>query len=88
MEQKVQELPVNQEQDSTLDISTINRSAMSRALKVDIAHVSRVLSGKRKPSFDLAVKISQYLGVSLDALYALLPRLDNHAGRQGARQES
>lgn len=59
----------------TLDVRAINRSAMSRALSVDLAHVSRILSGQRTPSFDLAKRMSIYLGLTLDDYWTLLDRI-------------
>lgn len=55
-------------------LAAINRSEMARALGVDLAHISRILSGQRNPSLKLAVRMAEYLGVSLDGLYLLLPR--------------
>lgn len=50
----------------------VNRSAMSRALGTDLAHISRIFSGQRKPSFKLAARIAEYMGISLDELDTLL----------------
>ena len=76
-----------------LDLGVINRSAAARALRVDVAHISRVLNGKRNPSLKLAKKMADYLHVSLDQLYAAVKvqkqRVENEkqkqrrAGKQG-----
>ena len=58
--------------DAPEPLATVNRSAMSRAIRVDLAHVSRMLSGQRNPSWEVAKKIAKYLGVSLDQLRELL----------------
>ena len=50
--------------------ATVCRTA--RAVGVTTAHLSRVFSGKRKPSLELASKMASYLGVGLGELYAAL----------------
>ena len=50
----------------------VNRSEMARALGVDVAHISRIFSGKSLPSLELAVRIAGHMGISLDELCALL----------------
>ena len=52
----------------------INRSEIARATGTDLAHVSRIFSGQRKPSFMLACKIAQHLGITLDALEKLIQK--------------
>lgn len=68
-------MTMTENKDKTLDLATVNRSAMARALKVDLAHISRILSGKRTPSLELAMRMAQYLGVSLDELCRLLEQV-------------
>ena len=51
-----------------LDVSAVNRSEMSRRLKIDLAHISRVLNGKRSPSLRLAMRMADYLGVTVEGL--------------------
>ena len=55
-----------------IDITHLSRTAMARAVKVDLAHISRIFSGRRSPSLDLARRIADYMGVSLDKLQAFL----------------
>ena len=50
----------------------INRSAMARAIHVDVAHVSRILSGKRNPSLAVASRMADYLGITLDDLFRVI----------------
>ena len=52
----------------------INRSKMSRALRVDVAHISRIFSGKSNPSLKLAMKIAKYLDITVEGLYSILPK--------------
>ena len=67
-----------------INIEEINRSAMSRALDVDLAHVSRILSGQRTPSLGLAKKMAEYLGVTLDDLTAKLEEIREKATKDEA----
>ena len=53
-------------------LDTINRSEMSRQLGVDIAHISRILSGKRNTSLNMSARIADYLGITIDQLFILL----------------
>lgn len=46
----------------------VNRSAIARATNTNLAHISRIFSGKRKPSLTLARKISAFLGVTVEEL--------------------
>ena len=39
----------------------LNRSAASRSIGIDVAHVSRILSGRSNPSIVVARKITAYL---------------------------
>ena len=55
-----------------IDITNLSRTKLARAVKVDLAHISRIFSGKRSPSLDLARRIADYMGVSLDKLQAFL----------------
>ncbi len=54
------------------DFATVNRSATARALNINVAHVSRILTGKRVPSFKLAAKMAYYFNISLEQLHDLL----------------
>lgn len=51
-----------------LDIAHVNRSELARVTGVDMAHISRVFSGKSRPSLSLAVAISNHLNISVDSL--------------------
>ena len=55
-----------------LDEYVLLRTKLAKAVKVDLAHISRIFSGKRSPSLDLARRIADYMGVSLDKLQAFL----------------
>ena len=55
-----------------IDITNLSRTKLARAVKVDLAHISRIFSGKRSPSLDLARRIADYMGVSLEKLQAFL----------------
>ena len=50
----------------------INGAAMARSLNIDSTHVSKVLSGKSKPSLTLARHMSAYLDIPMDDLCDLL----------------
>jgi transcriptional regulator with XRE-family HTH domain len=63
---------IDREQVDRGDFSGVNRSEMSRQLGMDVAHVSRVLTGKRNPSIHTAAKMAEYLGLPLDKFYALI----------------
>ena len=66
--------------------SYINLSAIARAISMgglDVPSISRVFSGKRKPTLDAAKAISAVLGISIDAfLEALDEHIDNIEERQ------
>ena len=51
---------------------TVNRSEIARAVGVDLAHISRIFSGKATPSLPLAVKIAAHLDITLDELCTTL----------------
>jgi transcriptional regulator with XRE-family HTH domain len=55
-----------------LNHGDINRTAMGRALGVNTAHISRICSGQAQPSLELARRMAEYLGVTLDELSHLL----------------
>lgn len=57
----------------TITREEVNRAAVARATGVDISHISRILNGYSRPSFDLAKSIADYLELSMDELYGLLP---------------
>lgn len=54
------------------DLATVNRSAAARALSVNVAHISRILSGQRAPSLKLAAKMAYYFNVTLEKLHGTL----------------
>ena len=69
--------------DTNLDLSKVNRSELARAVGVDLAHISRIFSGKSFPSFKLAVKIASHLEISTDVLFAYLNSLVEPSGEIG-----
>jgi DNA-binding XRE family transcriptional regulator len=58
-----------------IDITNLSRTKLAKAVKVDLAHISRIFSGQRSPSLDLARRIADYMGVSLDKLQTFLDGL-------------
>ena len=50
------------------DIQKVNRTEMANTLNVDIAHISRIFSGKSTPSLELALRIAEYLHITVDGL--------------------
>lgn len=67
------------------DLSTVNRSAMARALEIDLAHASRILTGKVNPSMHLAIRVVDYLNlyrlpgtpkITVESLSEVLDHLD------------
>lgn len=52
--------------------ATVNRSAAARALNVNVAHISRILSGQRAPSLKLAARMAYYFNVTLEKLHGML----------------
>lgn len=47
---------------------SVNRSRMARELGVDLAHISRIWSGKARPSLGLAKRMAENMGITLDEL--------------------
>ena len=56
-----------------MDVRTINRSKVARETSTDLAHISRIFSGKATPSLDLARRIADSLDVTVDQLIEALP---------------
>ena len=54
------------------ELVTVNRSAAARALNVNVAHISRILSGQRAPSLKLAARMAYYFNVTLEKLHGML----------------
>ena len=50
----------------------VNRSEIARVTGINIAHISRVFSGKSKPSLTLARQIATHLDISVEELCAFL----------------
>lgn len=46
-----------------------NRTHVAREVGVTRKHVSEVLGGKKEPSFPLAAKLAEEIGITLDELY-------------------
>jgi len=57
-----------------ITMDEINRSEISRATEINLAHVSRIFSGKASPSFKAAKKIADHLDISLDEFHDLISR--------------
>jgi len=57
---------------SELNLATIPRAKLARAVGADIAHISRILSRKSRPGLDLAVRIAKYLEITVEELLELL----------------
>jgi len=55
------------------ELDAINRSEMARTLRIDVAHISRILSGKSNPSLKLALRMAKHLGTTVEELYDTLP---------------
>jgi len=55
-----------------LTVDAINRTRMARRAGVDLAHASRILTGKMLPGIGPAVKMANYLSISLDEFYVLI----------------
>jgi transcriptional regulator with XRE-family HTH domain len=53
-------------------LSTVNRSATARALKINVSNVSRILNRQRVPHLHTFKALANYLGMSLDELYRIL----------------
>ena len=62
--------------DARCPLSTINRTAAARAMKINVSNVSRILSGQRTPYLHTFRGLADYLSLSMDQLYSLLYKLD------------
>lgn len=51
-----------------LDLSAVNRTQLSRATGIDMAHISRIFNRKSKPSLELALRIAGHLGITVEEL--------------------
>ena len=60
-----------------IKISEVNRSQVARTTGTDLAHISRIFNGKATPSLDLAKRIADSLGITVDQLIEALP--ERHA---------
>lgn len=50
-------------------LATFGLAEMGRRIRISKTHLSKIMSGNRKPSLDVAAKIAVDTGVTLDALY-------------------
>ena len=66
--QKPQSVEEYTDGNGRIDSIKINRSLMSRVLRIDLAHISRIFSGQRTPSMEVAKKIADYMSITLDKL--------------------
>ncbi len=64
---------ISKDTETVLDLSSVNRSRMSRDLGINVAHVSRILSGKSHPSLALARRIADYLKVTVEDFCKAIP---------------
>ena len=57
-------------------LSTINRSAASRAISINVSNISRILSTdpsqRRTPQLHTFYRLARYLSLTMDQLYELL----------------
>ena len=51
-----------------LRLSVVNRSEISRLTGANLSHISRIFNKKERPSLELAKKIANAMGVTLDEL--------------------
>ena len=47
-------------------------SELARATGISLAHISRIFAGTRRPSMGTALKIADYLKMSIGTLYSIL----------------
>lgn len=52
-----------------LDLSTVSRVEVAKAVSCVPEHISAIFMGKTQPSLPLAYDISKYLGTTIDSLY-------------------
>lgn len=57
---------------TTIDPDSINRTAMSRAIGVDTAHISRILAAKVRPGLRTATLMADYLHITMEELVIFL----------------
>ncbi len=54
------------------DFANLNLSDVARGTGISVSHVSRIFSGLRTPSLDVAETIAKYLGVDLSVFTKFL----------------
>lgn len=52
-----------------------NLSEIARAARISPSHASKVFAGRRNMSLVTAAKVARAMGITIDALYARLARL-------------
>jgi len=57
------------ENGNELDLSTVSRVDVAKAVSVVPEHISQIFMGKSEPSLPLAYDIAKYLGTTIDCLY-------------------
>jgi DNA-binding XRE family transcriptional regulator len=57
----------------------IKKADLARHLGVDRAFVTRLEQGKARPSLELALRIAQYFGCPVEAIFELGPEADGTA---------
>lgn len=55
-----------------IDLSKVNRTQLSKATGIDMAHISRIFNRRSRPSLELALKIAAHLDVTVEVLCASL----------------
>ncbi len=68
-----QRRPLRQQRVRTMaDFANLNLSDVARGTGISVSHVSRIFSGLRTPSLDVAETIAKYLGVDLSVFTKFL----------------
>lgn len=52
----------------------LNLTKMAEDLGISVSHLSRIFGGSRVPSLKMARKVADYLHITLDTLFAGIPK--------------
>ena len=63
-----------------MSVKGISITELARRVGVKYSHISNIIAGRKRPSVDLAIRISDVFGVSVNALMR-----DNSAASNGKR---
>lgn len=75
-----QQRPPRQQRVRTLaDFERLNLSDVARGTGISVSHVSRIFSGLRSPSLDVAETIAKYLGVGMSEFTKFLSTVKKSA---------